>query len=388
MIKNHTLLKTLFLLFLFAGNDICIAAASSSSHKYQRERDPYIKHTIVDVLPGFSGETKRISTIDQHINYLKESISNAYREILITSHGVNSNVFKEHGLYPLLINARIRNVNIYIYNIDNKPIEDDLLDFFEEHGIKYSEAFTHAKILEVDKKTVAIGSYSWLAGQNDWDNATFCLTGGQCRYLSEFLWTDLVFYRHLQFGNTKQINAYIHNPENYKTTRWRLFEANMRYIHSLDAHREFIQDAFERASSRIIFCSPFIQHLSGYQGDFSKECLMRAFARNVHVYFICRKNDPNLSSFRKHLADLTKSPYLHLITLSDFHQKTVIVDDSLIAEGSFNWLSASRDELSEYHNHEVTLALEGIRAKAAIEDFNNSRVGSIYNEIVSWQDFI
>ena len=33
-----------------------------------------------------------------------------------------------------------------------------------------------------------------------------------------------------------------------------------------------------------------------------------------------------------------------LLNVDSFHLKTLIVDDELIAEGSFNWLSASRNE--------------------------------------------
>jgi hypothetical protein len=103
--------------------------------------------------------------------------------------------------------------------------------------------------------------------------------------------------------------------------------------------------------------------------------LNKALHKNVHIYFVCRSDDPQLDRFRYYLRDLLVSPFMHLVTIPKVHLKTVVVDDELIAEGSFNWLSASRDEESDAHNHEVTLVLDGEGSAEAIHNFYTSPVG-------------
>lgn len=64
-----------------------------------------------------------------------------------------------------------------------------------------------------------------------------------------------------------------------------------------------------------------------------------------------------------------------MIDHSNFHLKTLIVDDEVITEGSFNWLSAVRDEESEFHNHEATLLVRGSAASTLIQQFYDSPIG-------------
>jgi hypothetical protein len=127
------------------------------------------------------------------------------------------------------------------------------------------------------------------------------------------------------------------------------------------------------AKKRVIFCSPYISSKCNYQLDFSKELIKETLDRKVFVFFICRKEDYGLFGFREHIKDfLNNSTYIHLSNLificfsnylcknaivefPEIHFKTMIVDEDKISEGSFNWLSASRELYSEHHNHEVAV---------------------------------
>jgi len=186
----------------------------------------------------------------------------------------------------------------------------------------------------------------------------------------------------LQYGNLHQINQYKDDPENNEADVWEFDDyTELHYIHSLEAHRDFIFNAFKNAQFKIIIFCPFINSDSGYQHDFTKRLLKRTLSRRVHIYFICRTNDYKLSDFQNYLANLLQSPYMHLITMHDIHLKTVIVDDEMIAEGSFNWLSASREEDSPYHNHEVTLMLSGNGSRDSIKNFYDSDVGREFDRL-------
>ena len=318
----------------------------------------------------------RLSTSANHVDCLRDGISSATRSILITSYGVNDEAFVNAGLYPLLSEARTRGVNIYIYNIDSKDIDPKASHFFDQQGIRYDAAFTHAKLFAVDECMVAIGSYSWLAKENTWENATLRISGRECADLVPLLWKDLKYYRHLQFGNVRHVEEYEDDSQNYDIDTWEMDRSTtLSYIHTLESHQAFIAGIFKTAQHKIILCSPFISYSPDYQKDFTHKMLNKALRKNVHVYFVCRAGDPQLDRLRYYLRDVLESPFMHLVTSPNIHLKTVVVDDELIAEGSFNWLSASRDAESDAHNHEVTLVLDGMGATEAIHNFYISPVG-------------
>ncbi len=326
--------------------------------------------------PRVASRVTRLSTINDHVDCLRDGISSATRSILITSYGVNDEAFVRGDLYSLLSGARTRGVNVYIYNIDSKDIDPKTSHFFDQQGIRYDAAFTHAKLFAVDERMVAIGSYSWLAKENTWENATLRLSGRECADLVPLLWKDLKYYRHLQFGNVSHIEEYEDDSQNYDVDTWEIDRSTtLNYIHTLESHQAFIAEIFKTAQHKIILCSPFISYYPDYQEDFTHKMLNKALHKNVHIYFVCRSDDPQLDRFRHYLRDSLVSPFMHLVTMSSIHLKTVIVDDELIAEGSFNWLSASRDEESDAHNHEVTLVLDGEGAIEAIHNFYASPVG-------------
>ena len=43
------------------------------------------------------------------------------------------------------------------------------------------------------------------------------------------------------------------------------------------------------------------------------------------------------------------------------------MDDRLLIEGSFNWLSASRDENSKYARKETSLVLQGVNVPSKVD---------------------
>jgi phosphatidylserine/phosphatidylglycerophosphate/cardiolipin synthase-like enzyme len=124
----------------------------------------------------------------------------------------------------------------------------------------------------------------------------------------------------------------------------------------------------------MVICSPFISNAAAYREDIDRRLLYNTATRGVEIFFVCTADDPSLPEFRDFLASI-RSHNVHLLAISHFHLKTIVVDNELIAEGSFNWLSASRDEKSDFHNHETTIAIRGNMAKELIADFYNSAIG-------------
>lgn len=321
----------------------------------------------------------RLSSYPEHLSCLSEAFRTAKRSILITSFGINHETLKEADLYRLIPQARARRVNIYIYFNDKKSLSQGVVNFLERNEVKFDEAFTHSKILAVDRELVVTGSCNWLSIINtshpESDEGSFVLRGKICNGLIEEFWAYLKHYRNRQYGNVRAIREFEADQDNHSTS---LFDVDsttkIGYVPVLEEHRGFLQDCFRDAKRRVIIVSPFISASGQYQQDIDHRLLREATMRGVDVFFVCSASSPALGSFDAFLAQLN-SPKIRLIVLDNIHLKTIVVDESLIAEGSFNWLSASRDDESDFHNHEQTLYVEGIMAKGLIDQFFQSSSG-------------
>ena len=325
----------------------------------------------------------RLSTLDEHIELLKLAFEEAKRTILITSFGINKDTFTRAGLVRLITSARSRNVRIYIYYNDQKQVDEELLAFLKNNDVMCAETYTHSKILAVDKILIASGSFNWLSGCNSSykdseEGSFFCRDIEVCEELIEEFWKYIKYYRNHQFKNYKRVDAFDRSGDKDTCVSIELQDkSNIIYIPTLDQHCGFLQECLEKAKTRMIICSPFISAYRQYEDDLAIPAISDAIKRGVNIYFIVGKKSKALSDFKQYLDQL-KSSNIHIIAIGNIHLKTIIVDDFIISEGSFNWLSASRDDQSDYHNHEQTLVVEGALAKPLIESFLSSRVGQTF----------
>lgn len=324
---------------------------------------------------------ERISTYDEHIKILQSCLQEAKQSILITSYGINHETFQRANLFKLFSDARQRNVRIYIYYNDQKDIAEDILRFFEKHDILCDFTWTHSKILAMDKSFVAAGSFNWLSTINSHyapsEEASFVCRGDVCELIINDFWKHLKHYRNQQFANNKRVRRFERNPYNISSMVYELDETtNLTYLPTLEQHCGFLQELFKQAKHRVIICSPFISSARAYAEDLNSPLLRAAASHGVNVYFICSTYSNELGDFQDFLKRL-RLPNIHLVTVTNMHLKTIIIDDSLIAEGSFNWLSASRNRDSDYHNHELTLLVEGQMAKRLIQHYFQTKLGRI-----------
>ncbi|WP_431858756.1 AAA domain-containing protein [Azospirillum sp.] len=134
-------------------------------------------------------------------------------------------------------------------------------------------------------------------------------------------------------------------------------------IDTLDGHLRVLADAFGRAQRRVAISSPYLTDRA-IQDDRCDVLAMarQATARGVQVTVYV---DPALNG-----GDTPKSGFLRAVDLlgaagaevafvNRVHAKTLCVDDAEIAEGSFNWLSAVRDEDSAYQRLEASFRYTG-----------------------------
>lgn len=325
-------------------------------------------------------DIERIETCDQHLSLLQKALKEAKKKILITTYGINKDTLESGSLYRLIREAKQRGVMIYIYSNDEKPVDEEIIEFLGKNVRIVSGAYTHSKILAVDESLVAVGSFNWLGGTDHKyalsQDATIVYRGDKCGRLIHDFWKYLTYYRDIQFNNYKKLKAFERNPLNKTSQEYDIGnDSILIYISMLDQQRQFIRQSLLAAKKRLVVCSPFISPHGNYTDDFDLQTLHEAANRGVDIYFVCKPDQIKKSGFDAYLAQLNH-PRIHLVPINDIHLKSFIVDDHTIAEGSFNWLSASRNEKSPKHNHEVTLVTKGHSAKMLIEQgFDYSEVG-------------
>lgn len=111
-------------------------------------------------------------------------------------------------------------------------------------------------------------------------------------------------------------------------------------------HRPLLIDALENAQNTVVIVSPWIK--SGGLNNEILGCIERALQKKTQViigYGISKKEDSDKWILQR-LSDIQNKWYgknLHLIKLSNTHEKVLIKDNEYMVITSFNWLSFKGD---------------------------------------------
>lgn len=307
-------------------------------------------------------EIKRLDTQESHYDFLRHAFETAKNKILIVTYGINHETMTRARMYWLIFSARKRNPNLGIYIYcgikNNENVPEFIINFFRENGVFFAYTHTHAKVLAVDKKQVVLGSFNWLSDYNKKfnpnENASFLYSGSYGSSLIDDIWERVKLYKTRTDLSATTIQIAID-----------LSFSNLIHLSTLAQHREFIGRCFQYAKNRIIICSPFID--SNSYIDFIPERIQNAANRGIKIYFICLSEQIHRMGFHRYIDQTIQHPNVVLIEANDIHLKSMIIDDNVIAEGSFNWLSASRNE--SRCNQEETLVVEGEAAKPLVWGF-------------------
>ena len=145
-------------------------------------------------------------------------------------------------------------------------------------------------------------------------------------------------------------------------------DAEIERISSLEEHREILEQAFSDAQDCVVISSPFITK-SAIKNDNITTQIKRAVERGVSVKIFY---DSKLNTGRRHeLKDSIKSlsdAGAEVIHKDRLHSKVLYIDNKMIVESSFNWLSAVRDQSSDYQRYESSLLYRGKMAAKMIAD--------------------
>lgn len=162
-------------------------------------------------------------------------------------------------------------------------------------------------------------------------------------------------------------NAELSNKFFYEKDEF--FDKKATRISTLDKHIGTLRRAFEVAKKEIVVVSPFIS-VNAIKDDKIEDLIRERVAAGIKVTVITDTHldvingtlKPSSSAGRK----LLQESGAKLLLYNGIHSKTLLVDDSILVEGSFNWLSAVRDPTSKYFRHETSIVLQNNDAKEKI----------------------
>ena len=96
------------------------------------------------------------------------------------------------------------------------------------------------------------------------------------------------------------------------------------------------------------------------------DSIKRAVSREVKIEVFTDKNldykDKKLKDHAKEARELLIKNGVKLTILNGIHNKAIAIDNKVLIEGSFNWLSAVRDKNSPLSRYEVSQVIKGDEA--------------------------
>lgn len=303
-------------------------------------------------------KVSHVSGSEEHFNLLKKSLDSAKKEILITTHSIT---WIPSDVFDLLKDAVCRNVKIHI--IYNHNIPEKVEDFFmDTESIRLENNKIHAKYLVVDRKIFVIGSFNWLdftkTNDDDIEECSFKISKNE-NYVNRL--------------RGKVYSEIISNRKGPSEKEWDFLKlpispdsSNMLLLTTLFDHENFLLSACRDAKRKIEVYSPFVTYKNAIKRiNNIADILNKDAQSNVRLHLFVGEKYYELSNFIKNHRILRKNTD---IDLEYFHRKTLVIDDELISEGSFNWLSSASNLESEYHNHDASLVLKGPVARDIINN--------------------
>ncbi len=148
-----------------------------------------------------------------------------------------------------------------------------------------------------------------------------------------------------------------------------LYNEKVKRISDLKGHVDALKRAIEIAKKELIIVSPFISS-NAILHDGLVEMIQKRVSEGVKIVII---TDSQLDVFngilkKKSLEgrNLLMESGAVLKIVNGIHSKTIIIDDDILIEGSFNWLSALRNADSNYSRHETSIVLQNKAAKKQV----------------------
>jgi hypothetical protein len=170
----------------------------------------------------------------------------------------------------------------------------------------------------------------------------------------------------------KYIFANENNELSIKTVRKELIQSlhqdEIEHFNTVESHRKMLSDSFTIAKNRLVIVSPFIS-INALQSDNIGDKVNSAIKNNISIDIYADKNWINekvREYYVKPAIDLLKNSGVEIKLINNLHAKLLIIDDNIIVEGSFNWLSAKRNNKLSEQQFDSSILYKGEKVKDLI----------------------
>jgi hypothetical protein len=143
------------------------------------------------------------------------------------------------------------------------------------------------------------------------------------------------------------------------------------HLDTLEVHRKALTDGLRHAQRTVCIVSPYISE-HAVEADRLPRLITEAVNRGVSVtvYYDAQLNHNEKGVMKTTAVNgvrLLRAGGAHVKAVRAEHSKTLMIDHTVLIEGSFNWLSANRDKQSPFHRRERSLRYEGKDVGVVIE---------------------
>lgn len=134
---------------------------------------------------------------------------------------------------------------------------------------------------------------------------------------------------------------------------------SLQRVATLEKHQSCITKILLDAKERVIIISPFISNYAIEHDEIIAK-IMELKAKKPKAKIIVYtdhdldRHNGELKASSKKGRELLLQAGVELKILKGIHNKAIIMDNHVLIEGSFNWLSALRDKKNRYFRHEVS----------------------------------
>jgi phosphatidylserine/phosphatidylglycerophosphate/cardiolipin synthase-like enzyme len=149
-----------------------------------------------------------------------------------------------------------------------------------------------------------------------------------------------------------------------------LAPSELERLDNLDTHCSVLRRAITDARERVLVVSPYLSHAAIEADGLAPLLASRKGGARIVVAYDQELNtgrDRRLLPRTTKAIEILSATGVELWPLNGAHNKTLAVDDSWIVEGSFNWLSATRDRDSDYLRHEASFLYRGMDASTHVD---------------------
>ena len=314
-----------------------------------------------------------LATHGAHLAFLKEAIAQATQTLMISSYTVDPDQLLREGVGVALDEALKRGVKVYIY-YEHRPFCDtagySVFEDLRKRCKRFDMIPNHSKCVIQDGVRVASGSYNWLSrNTQDATECSFVVTGEAAKTLKEDIWQCVRFYQSRKHKNARGEEAFLRDTTAFAPASHAPdVQGHLQTLRTPEAHHKTLETVFATAKSHITLVSPFVR-LASLKATLHPNCLETLAARGVFFKLVCLPDPCSHSKGETkplfaYLKNLRQDfPNFSHETRDHLHAKLLLMDDTFVCAGSYNWLSAARELSADFHNFEMSMAITGTHAQ-------------------------